>query len=369
LQIQGWRLGLLVPSGVLKNEAASFPFFLIFLAVAGPVGFVFLVWRAASKALRPLHDLTVSLEAMTHGDLDSPLPAPAHPDEIGVMLLSFERARLTLRATLRNLLFNTMIRNRLAGELRLARSMQESMLLTQFPVLPRTGVFARMDMAGEVCGDFYDCFLLEGGRLCCVVGDVSGTGVPAAILMNGAVSLTREALLEGLDPAGVLSRVNAALLRSSPAVMFVTMLVGILDEESGLFTWASAGHPAPVRAWPPEKAPGGGENVFYHPWPGELALGIRAGERYSLFSQHLLPGEALLLHSDGAEEALNAPLGGDLPERGEFFGEKRLAASLARHITAPSAAAHLEAVRADLLAHMAGTPPHDDITLMVLRRW
>ncbi|MDR2075889.1 MAG: SpoIIE family protein phosphatase [Desulfovibrio sp.] len=366
LQIEGWSLGLLAPSRLLGDDTPPFPGLLILLVVAGPALFLFLVWRTASQALKPMQDLTVSLEAMAHGDLDSPLPAPAHPDEIGAMLLSFERARLTLRATLRTLLFNTRIRNRLAGEFRLARSLQESLLLTRFPRLPRTDVCARVDMAGEVCGDFYDCFLLEGNRLCCVLGDVSGTGVPAAILMNGAVSLTREALLAGLDPAAALARVNTALLRSSLAAMFVTMLVGILEEESGLFTWASAGHPAPMRAWPREKGPAGEENVLCLPWPGELALGIRPAERYSLFFQPLLPGEALLLYSDGAEEA--APRNSAPPETGEFFGEKRLAASLARHIAAPSAAAHLEGIRTDLLAHMAGTPPHDDITLLVLRR-
>jgi sigma-B regulation protein RsbU (phosphoserine phosphatase) len=190
--------------------------------------------------------------------------------------------------------------------------------------------------------------------------------VPAAILMNGALSLAREALLAGLNPAGALARLTTALLRAPPSVMFVTMLVGILDEESGLFTWASAGHPAPILALP--EPSGKGDNVYCHPWPGELALGIRAGERYSFFSQRLLPGEALLLYSDGAEEALNVPMGGNTREDGEFFGEKRLAASLARHMAAPSAAAHLEGIRADLLAHMGGTPPHDDITLMVLRR-
>jgi serine phosphatase RsbU (regulator of sigma subunit) len=81
-----------------------------------------------------------------------------------------------------------------------------------------------------------------------------------------------------------------------------------------------------------------------------------------------LPGDALLLYSDGAEEALGVPRNGDPRKEGEFFGEKRLADSLARHLKAPSAAAHLEGIRADLLAHMAKRPPHDDITLMVLRR-
>jgi sigma-B regulation protein RsbU (phosphoserine phosphatase) len=362
LQVQGWRLGLLAPSSALGKGARSFPVPLLFLILAGLLLFLFLVWRSASQTLKPLRDLTLALEAMARGDLNSPLPAPVRQDEIGAMLLSFERARLTLRATLRNLLFNTMIQNRLAGELRLARSMQESMLLTSFPVLPRTGICARMDMAGEVCGDFYDCFLLEENKLCCVLGDVSGTGVPAAILMNGALSLAREALLAGLNPAGALARINTALLRSPPSVMFVTMLVGILEDKSGLFTWASAGHPAPMRAW----ADAPTEKVFRHPWPGELALGISAGERYSSFAQRLLPGEALLLYSDGAEEALSVPP--DPREEGEFFGEERLAASLARHLAAPSAAAHLEGIRADIMAHMGAMPPHDDITMMLLRR-
>ena len=105
-------------------------------------------------------------------------------------------------------------------------------------------------------------------------------------------------------------------------------------------------------------------------WPGELVLGIRKGIRYSTFSHGLERGEALLLYTDGASEAVSAPVRGR-PARvhaGSYYGEERLAQSLARHMDAPDARNQLEGIRADLLAHMGGEAPHDDITLMVIRR-
>ena len=202
-----------------------------------------------------------------------------------------------------------------------------------------------------------------------MVGDVSGKGVPAAMLMSGAISLARAALLEGLEPAAVLVRVNEALVRSIRAGMFVTMLVGVIDPLTGNVVWAAAGHPPPMRA---RVSPAGGDGgVHIDDWPGELALGIKSGRSYSSFSFVLEPGEALLLYTDGATEAVRAPGRGKRrnAEEENFYGEDRLARSLLQRLDTPDARSLLEGIRMDLFAHMAGAAPHDDVTLMVIRRW
>ncbi len=372
----GLYLGLLLPSRSLGGGPVPLPPGLALFALAGSAAFCLLVWRVTSQTLLPLRDLSAGLEKMAAGDLASPLPAPLRPDETGSMLHSFERVRLTLRAALRNLITRTATQERLANELAVARAIQEGMLTTEFPSSPLADVCARIDMAREVCGDLYDCFLMTGGghggapeeRLCCVVGDVSGKGVPAAMLMSGAVSLARAALLEGLPPAAVLGRVNNSLVRTATAGMFVTMIVGVLEPRSGRFIWASAGHPPPMLVGPPRS---GRENwPPTCPWPGELVLGARRDVRYSTFSRVIEPGGAALLYTDGAVEACPAPYRGQHGGHaaGSFFGEERLARSLSRHRDKADARGQLEGIRADLFAHMAGADPHDDITLMVIRR-
>ena len=389
-------LGLVVSSEALGEIPPPFPESMVILALFGPLGFGLLIWRVTSWTLQPVKTLSDSLERMAEGDLDSPLPVPVRPDETGNMLRSFERARLTLRAALHILIANTTAQERLNNELAVARTIQESMLSTEFPALPGVEVHAHIDMAREVCGDLYDCFTLSAPdmpeRVCYVVADVSGKGIPAAMLMSSAMSLARAALLEGLEPAAVLARVNTALIRNNTASMFVTMLVGILDPQNGAFTWASAGHPPPMlaRALPKERhqeANDGrvevekshsaavtveheGDEVLIFPWPGELALGIRANRQYSDFFHTLDPGEILLLYTDGATEAVSPPAGGGIGRTGSglFFGEEPLAESLARNRGASDAASLLKNIRADIFTHMAGLAPHDDITLMVIRR-
>ena len=370
-----FSLGLLLPVKALGDVPEPLPPGAILFAVLGPLVFGLLVWRVTSQTLRPLRGLSASLEKMAAGDLATPLPAPLHSDETGSMLHSFERVRLTMRAALRNLTARAAAQERLANELAVARAIQESMLTTEFPAMDGADVCARIDMAREVCGDLYDCFLADSGvesaaprRLCCVVGDVSGKGVPAAMLTSGAMSLARAALLAGLSPATALGRVNEALVRTATAGMFVTMLAGVLDTRTGLFTWASAGHPPPMRAKPAR--PGREANATPGDWPGELALGIKKGLAYTDFSFRLEQDEALLLYTDGASEAL-APAGRGARGRSgvrAFYGEDRLALSLVRNLEKDGARGLLEGVRADIFTHMANAEPHDDITLMVIRR-
>ena len=187
--------------------------------------------------MRPLRSLASSLERLAGGDLDTPFPEPGRRDEIGMMLVAFERTRITLRTSLRNFVRSTAAQQRLANELAVARAIQESMLPEIFPALPDVDVCAHIDMAREVCGDLYDCFVSDAApqRLCCVMGNVCGKGIPAALIMNRIMSLARAALLRGLSPARTLEWVNAALLRHNASPMFVTMLVGVLDGTTGRF--------------------------------------------------------------------------------------------------------------------------------------
>lgn len=375
MRTPGWYLALLISSAELGDAPQQQPRAFFFMAILGPLCIGCVTWFVTSRTLRPLHDLASSLERFGQGDMDAPVPKARFADEIGRMLATFERVRVTLHASFRNLVNSAAAQQRIRNELELAHNIQKSMLPAVFPHLPWATVHASIDMCREVCGDLHDCFVPDPGdpsRICCVMGDVCGKGIPAAIIMSRAMSLARAFLLAGLSPAETLFRLNNALLRRDNSSMFVTMLVGILDRD-GTFSWASAGHPPPLPGPEPEGT--GFSPVAPHPlsWPGELVLGVREGQRYSSFRLGLAPGQSLLLYTDGADEAQGpSPAGnGHDTTGGELYGDMRLAGSFdqaCRESGLAGPEALVARLRADLARHMGGRPATDDISLMVVTR-
>ena len=387
MHIPGWYLCLLVSSNELGDAPHSLPTGFFWLAILGPACIGSLTWLVTSRTLRPLHELVGALERFGRGDMNAPFPTPHFADEIGVMLATFERVRATVRASFKNLVNTAAEQQRIQNELALARNIQKSMLPGVFPDLPWAAVHADIEMSREVCGDLYDCFAPDADnpeRLCFVMGDVCGKGVPAAIIMSRTMTLARAFLQEGLSPAETLARLNNALLRSDNSSMFVTMLVGILEPD-GSFCWSSAGHPPPLAGPAPLErtvlgtVPDPGPTLFspqlctMPPWPGELVLGVRSGQKYSTFTIHLAPGQSLLLYTDGADEAQGPPRPGE--DLNELYGDERLTRSFdqACRTTGPLAAdqrpaAIVAQVRSDIVRHMAGQTPVDDISLMVVCR-
>ncbi len=379
MRTPGWYLGMLVSSEEIGDIPEPIPTIFFLMAILGPLAIACITWFVTSRTLRPLHELVAALDRLGKGDIDIPVPRPRFHDEIGVMLTTFERVRVTVRASFRNLVNTAAIQQRIQNELALARNIQESMLPAVFPTIPWAAVHADIEMSREVCGDLYDCFTPdteEPSRLCCVIGDVCGKGIPAAIIMSRAISLARAFQLEGLSPAETLARLNKALLRSDNSSMFVTMLVGVL-EPSGTFTWASAGHPPPLLGPTPSHSHDHGfdpQPTTMPPWPGELVLGVRSEQRYSTFTTYLAPGQSLLLYTDGADEAQGPPVAGRTLN--ELYGEARLVQSFDQacrtvDTSLPSAdrpAAIVNRIRADIMDFMGDRQPVDDISFLIVTR-
>ena len=339
---------------------AASPFGLLLAAFLGPFFIGFVTWLATSRPLRPLKKLARALEALEQGDLETPFPKFKRADEISAMANAFDQTRITLKASLQNLAESVAAKEKILAELAAARFIQESMLPKKFPRLPGLSIHASLDTANEVCGDLYDCFASENkmGEIYFVVGDVCGKGIPAAMLMSRIMSLARLALMDGLPPSMVLTKVNEALLRENNCSMFATMLAGVFYCQERKFIWSSAGHQPPITG---PISPGQSASIL--PWSKDLALGIRSGQTYKQMSVILAPGQALLLYTDGADEAMR-------PDNGEIYGEERLAASFQaaclKNTDQPQAAQITALVKADLAAHLGDAGPRDDMTLMVL---
>jgi predicted ester cyclase len=256
---------------------------------------------------------------------------------IGVLLPSFERE---IRE-----------RERVEQELRLARSIQQTSLPKEVPTLEGWQISPYYQPAREVGGDFYDFHLLSEGRLGVVVGDATGKGVPAALVMSTTCGMLQVAAQapDFSSPGEVLSRVNETLLARIPSNMFVTCFYAILDPNSGSLSYANAGHDLPY-LWHGGEA----EELRARGMP----LGLMPGMSYEEKEIVLEPRDSALLYSDGLVEAHDP--------RGEMFGFPGLRALVAEHGEEPS----LGDVLLEALYSFVGEgwEQEDDITLLTLRR-
>jgi phosphoserine phosphatase RsbU/P len=247
-------------------------------------------------------------------------------------------------------------KERMEGELSVAREIQMGIVPSIFPPFPERDEFdlnASLESAREVGGDLYDFFFADDDHLCLAIGDVSGKGVPASLFMAITITMLRAVGRQTSAPDEVLSRVNSPLSHDNDNAMFVTLFFAVYDIRSGELTYSSGGHPPAyiVRA-------GGGVEPL--PQTAGAGLGVSETMVFGAGSARLEPGDALLLYSDGVTEAMDA--------RGGMFGPQRLEATLETAGAAAGASGLVHAVRAAIDDFAAGVEQYDDITLLGFRR-
>ena len=245
------------------------------------------------------------------------------------------------------------MRERIEQELRLARSIQQASLPEEVPSLEGWQIAPYYQPAREVGGDFYDFLELKDGRLGLVVGDATGKGVPAALVMASARSMLRAvAQASNYSPADVLGRVNDSLFTDIPPNMFVTCFYAILDPESGHLSYANAGHTLPC-------CKRHNEDQADELRARGMPLGLMPGMSYEQKETTLVPRDAVLLCTDGLVEAHDP--------QGEMFGTPRLRSLLSER---SDAGRGLSATLMKELERFTGQgrEQEDDITLLTLER-
>ncbi len=242
-------------------------------------------------------------------------------------------------------------KERIGTELALATKIQAAMLPSIFPPFPeRTefDIYAVMDPAKEVGGDFYDFFLVDDDHLGLVIADVSGKGVPAALFMMITKILIKNYAMTGLSPAGTLEAVNKQICSNNPEQMFVTVWLGILEISSGKLTAANAGHEYPVL-----KQPDGGFALFKD--RHGFVVGGMDEMRYRDYELQLRPGAKLFVYTDGVPEATD--------KENRLFGVDRMLEALNREPDA-SASAILRQVRQAVDGFVGAAEQFDDLTML-----
>jgi sigma-B regulation protein RsbU (phosphoserine phosphatase) len=274
----------------------------------------------------------------TQGDLD--LLAAIAP----TAAIAIENARLYQLAV---------EQGRLERELQMAHEVQARLIPSTTPARPGWEFAARWQPAREVAGDYYDFHTEHPDEsVGLVIADVTDKGMPAALFMALTRSTVRASAAAAASPAEAITQANRLICADAMNSMFVTLFYGRLDLATGRLTYVNAGHNPPLLYAAGQAAPTALTRTG-------MALGILPGGRYEQRTLQLAPGDFMLLYTDGVTDALN----GDR----QRYGEEALRRVLAEHRD-QSAPALLDALDQSLRAHVGGTPPYDDITLMLVKR-
>ena len=310
---------------------------------------VFFLRRGVTKPMNKLISLVDNFE---HGQM--PEETFRHDDEIQWLADSFREMTIRMDNYTKELTAVTAEKERIGAELNVATQIQADMLPRIFPPFPdreEFDLYAVMDPAKEVGGDFYDYFLIDDDHLALVMADVSGKGVPAALFMVIAKTLLKNRAQAGGGPDEILRDVNDQLCEGNEADMFATCWLGILTLSTGHLITANAGH----------------ENLaVYRKGAGfelikdrhGLPLAAMEGSRYRTHELDLGHGDALFIYTDGVPEATNGA--------NELFGMERAVEALNK-VGEKTPREIIVSIREDVDAFVGDAPQFDDMTMLCLR--
>ncbi|MBR4575798.1 MAG: PP2C family protein-serine/threonine phosphatase [Clostridia bacterium] len=275
-------------------------------------------------------------------------------NEIGVLADSFAALSTEIDRYTGEILQLGKEKERIATELELANSIQAGALPNKFPAFPeRTefDLYASMDPAKEVGGDFYDFFMTDDDHLALVIADVSGKGVPAALFMMSSKILLNDHAMMGGTPAEILERVNRQVCANNKAHMFVTVWLGILEISTGRLTTASAGHEFPMVNL-------GGQYELLRDKHG-LPIGASRKAKYTNTEIMLKKGDSIFVYTDGVAEATDA--------QNQLFGTDRTLEALNTMPAGASPKEVLAGIRKAVDAFVREAPQFDDLTMLSLK--
>lgn len=349
-----WTLAVVFPGDELYSDVNRLKMTAGLLA-AGGIFLLSLVIVLISRSISgPLRAMAKATEEMAKGNLDAPVPAVKSHDEVGILAESFRQMGESLKKYIRDLTETTAAKERIESELSIAHDIQMSILPKTFPPFPdrkEFDIYAFIEPAKKVGGDFYDFFFIDDTHLCFVIADVSGKGVPAALLMAEAKTLIKATAMGSKSPDQILHNVNNELCRDNNMRMFVTIFVGILDTDTGEVLYSNGGHNPPLTIGID------GEAEFLSVSPGTVA-GLWENFEYVTGRLVLQKGETLFMYTDGVTEAMNPA--------DELFSEERLLRSVMA-LSAKPIGEMLRKLNEEIISFAQGAPQSDDITMMALR--
>ena len=302
-----------------------------------------------------VHELFAGTERVRHGDFGHRIPVLAN-DQLGELANSFNQ----MTGSIEDLLRQAAEKKRLEEEMRLAREIQMSLLPRGPLLVPGLTISALCVPAREVGGDYYDVLALPDGRYGVLIADVSGKGMSAALYMAELKGLILSLSQIHLSPRDLLISANRLISMHLDSRSFITMTYAVIDPVAGVMTYARAGH-TPMLHLPAGSGSGSRASILA---PDGLVLGLRIddGERFNSLLEEvtlrILPGDLLVLFTDGISEAMN--------EHADCFGETQLAELVEEHGHLPIAELR-ERILREIAAFVGGAPQHDDMTMILMK--
>ena len=318
------------------------------------IGVYFISKVFADRVVQPLQILQKDVQMISEGNLEHRAKI-IQDDEIGELANAFNNMSASLQEYIKNLSSVMAEKERIGAELNVATQIQADMLPSIFPAFPEReefDIYATMQPAKEVGGDFYDFFLIDDDHLAVVIADVSGKGVPAALFMVIAKTLLKNRAQMGDSPAKVLEVVNNQLCENNKAEMFVTVWFGVMQISTGKIVAANAGHEKPII----RKADG--EFEIFKDKHG-FVMGGMEGMKYKEYELEIEKGGCLFVYTDGVPEATSSD--------SELFGMERLVQVLNEEKDAPLPDI-LKSVKGSIDKFVKDAPQFDDITMLALYR-
>lgn len=357
INVAKWVFCIKIPRELILEPVYSMDTLIIRIIIVFIIIFIlvqivsfFVVKRTANKITVPIRDLKYDVEEISGGNLDYIARVESN-DEIGDLANAFNNMTLSIKNYINDLTKLTAEKERIGAELNVATHIQSSMLPSIFPAFPndkRFDIYATMDPAKEVGGDFYDFFFIDESRFVLVIADVSGKGIPAALFMMRSKTAIRSFAEQKFSSTEILNKVNNFLCEGNDAEMFVTAWIGIIDLRTGNMVCANAGHEFPILL----RANGDYEILKdEHSLPLAAVEGMQTKEYYLKMN----PGDRIFVYTDGVPEAIN----GDK----EQYGLVRLVEVLNENKDCTFEEL-LPKIRQDVADFANGEEQFDDITML-----
>jgi len=346
----GWSVAIVCPESDIFGGFNRLRHAVWMIVLTGLLLMLFFVSRVITRELKPLRELALQTRAIAAGEFDKELPNSRRIDEIGLLNNSFANMQRSLKLFIEELKTTTAQKAALDSELHVAKNIQMAMLPKIYPPYPDRDdidIYGQLDSAKEVGGDLFDFFIRDEKLFFCI-GDVSGKGVPASLLMAVTRSLFRTIAAHESQPDHIISELNEAMSEGNDSNMFVTLFVGVLDMLSGRLRYSNAGHDAPILI-------GSGTGLL--PCDSNVPVGVIAGWKFTSQEATIDPKTTIFLYTDGLTEAENI----DHAQ----FQEKRIFDVIDKTENTPQKL--IEAMTDAVHDFVGDAPQSDDLTMLAMQ--
>ena len=343
----GWTLVVAQHWEMVFLDGIILGIIIVFFMAVGMLAIIFFMRRSIRRATKPLGFLSESAKEVAKGNFGTSLPTFKHNDEVAQLRDSFDTMQQSLKQYVEELKVSTAAKASIESELNVAQSIQMSMLPKTFPAFPERKdieLYAALTPAKGVGGDLYDFFIYDEKLFFCI-GDVSGKGVPASLVMAVTRTLFRNISAHTAEPSHIVETMNMNISEGNDNNMFVTLFVGVLDLATGHLRYCNAGHDAPY------------VNGALLPCNPNLPVGAMPDMTFTEQETMIAPDSTLFLYTDGLTEAENATY--------ELFGIQRITNVITDFNGSPQ---ELIETMTDAVHQFVGdTEQSDDLTMLAIK--